>query len=153
MIRGSSKCWRRMAKGVSQKMTIADEGGRGGLEMSKFGWHNMWTASNLLPKTNGDTKENWGFYIERSLELLRGRGEVMKKKINRRCRLKWIASLWQSNCLYPVDWRLESPGLKPGAALCICNSLFGISPVLPQGKVLDAGKIQFSFSKIQKYRN
>ena len=32
--------------GLSQKVTKDDEGGGQGLETSKIGWHNMWTAPN-----------------------------------------------------------------------------------------------------------
>ena len=32
--------------GVKQMLTIADEGGRGGLKTSEIGWRNMWTAPN-----------------------------------------------------------------------------------------------------------
>ena len=44
---GSAKCWRRLTRGgggVRQLLTIADEGGRGGLKTSEIGWRNMWTA-------------------------------------------------------------------------------------------------------------
>ena len=43
----SSKCWRKLTRGgggVSQMLTIADEGGRGGPGTPDFGWRNMWTA-------------------------------------------------------------------------------------------------------------
>ena len=31
-------------EGVKQSLTIADEGGRGGLKTPEIGWRNMWTA-------------------------------------------------------------------------------------------------------------
>ena len=42
----SSKCWRKLTRGgggVSQMLTIADGGGRGGPGTPDFGWRNMWT--------------------------------------------------------------------------------------------------------------
>ena len=45
----SGKCWRKLTRGgggVSQMLTIADGGGRGGPGTPDFGWRNMWTAPN-----------------------------------------------------------------------------------------------------------
>ena len=44
---GLGKCWLWLTKGgglVGEMMTMADKGGRGGVDPLIFGWHNLWTA-------------------------------------------------------------------------------------------------------------
>ena len=42
--------WKRGGGGAGEILTMADEGGRGGLNPPIFGWHNLWTAPySVLP--------------------------------------------------------------------------------------------------------
>ena len=59
---GSSKCWPMLTRGgggVRQLLTIADEGGRGGLKTLEIGWRNMWTAPHRQNLCDADSGKTW----------------------------------------------------------------------------------------------
>ena len=55
---------------AGEMLTMADKGGRGGLDPSIFGWHNVWTAPNELQQFVLDSPPTVGLSISDSIQLL-----------------------------------------------------------------------------------